>query len=364
MKPITRRKAIKNVGLSGLALGLSPAILSTPSVPPKQKLGIALVGLGNYATIMLGPALRETEHCYLAGLVTGTPEKAEKWAKDFDIPAKNIYNYETFDRIADNEDIDIVYIVLPNFMHAEYTIRAAEAGKHVICEKPMALTSLECQAMIAACKKANRSLSIGYRLHFEQHHQEVMRLGQNQVHGAIHLIESGLAYRMRRPGIWRLDKAMGGGGAIMDLGVYCIQAARYTVGKEPISVTAQAYTYDTDWFKGIHETVMWQFEFPGDIVAHGTTSYSTYVDRHYVSAEKGWFECQPSFNGRGTTGRTHDGPMDLKQVNQQARHMDDVALSIMEKRAPKVGGEEGLTDLRLIEAILEAAEGGRKIRLS
>ncbi|MEM7372419.1 MAG: Gfo/Idh/MocA family oxidoreductase [Bacteroidota bacterium] len=363
MKSLTRRTALKQMGIAGSGLALAPSLFATDRLPEDRKLGVALVGLGNYATIMLGPALKETQHCYLAGLVTGTPAKADKWAKEYNVPQKNIYNYETFDQIADNDEIDIIYIVLPNFMHAEYTIRAAEAGKHVICEKPMALTSAECEEMIAACKKADRILSIGYRLQYERHHQEVMRLGQNKVHGPIHLIESGLAYRVRRPGIWRLDKEKGGGGAIMDLGVYCIQAARYTTGKEPISVTAQAYTYDSEWFKDIHETVMWQMEFPGGTIAHAVTSYSTYVDRHFVSAEKGWFECQPSFNGRGTSGRTHEGPMDLPQVSQQATQMDDVASSIKEKRSPLVTGEEGLTDLRLIEAILSAADNGRKVML-
>ena len=363
MNTINRRTALQQLGLAGVGMGIAPSLLAHPLSPPPKKLGVAVVGLGNYANIMIRPALKETEHCYLAGIVTGTPSKAEKWAKEFDISPKNIYNYETFDRIADNEDIDIVYIVLPNFLHAEYSIRAAQAGKHVICEKPMALTSQECEQMIAACHKADRVLSIGYRLHYERHHQEVMRIGQQQEFGPIHLIESGLAYRIRQPGIWRLDKAKGGGGAIMDLGVYCIQAARYTAGTEPISVTAQAFTYDKDWFKGIHETVLWQFEFPGNVIAHGATSYSTYVDRHYFSAEKGWLECHPSFNGRGTSGRTHKGPLDLPQVNQQAAHMDDVALSIKEGRLPKVMGEEGLKDLKLVEAILEAAESGRRVKL-
>lgn len=363
MKSINRRSAIKQIGLTSTGLALAPSIITAPSSPDEKKLGIALVGLGNYANIMLGPALKETKNCYLAGLVTGTPAKAEKWSKEYNIPEKNIYSYETFDQIADNDDIDIVYVVLPNAMHAEYSIRAAEAGKHVICEKPMAISSAECLEMIAACEKADRTLSIGYRLHYERHHQEVMRLGQEEVHGPIHLIESGLAYRVRRPGIWRLDKKLGGGGAIMDLGIYCIQAARYTTGKEPISVTAQGYVYDKEWFKDIYETMMWQFEFPGGIVAHAATSYSTYVDRHYVSAEKGWYECQPSFNGRGTSGRTHEGDMNFDQVNQQATHMDDVALSIKEKRSPKVTGEEGLKDLQLIEAIFSAAESGRKVMI-
>ena len=119
-----------------------------------NKLGIALVGLGSYSTGQLVPALLKTEHCYLAGIVTGTPSKAIAWKQKYNIPDKNIYNYNTYDTIKDNPDIDIVYVVLPNSMHAEYTIRALQAGKHVICEKPMAITVADCDKMIAAAKKS------------------------------------------------------------------------------------------------------------------------------------------------------------------------------------------------------------------
>src|ERR1041384_950604 len=155
------------------------------STQTKGKLGIALMGLGHYATKQLAPALEKTDHCYLAGVVTGTPAKAKKWKRKYDLPDKNIYNYENFDEITDNPDIKIVYVVLPNALHKEYVVRAAKAGKHVICEKPMALTVEECDEMIEACRAANVTLSIGYRLHFEPHNLEMMRLGQEQVYGKI-----------------------------------------------------------------------------------------------------------------------------------------------------------------------------------
>ncbi len=140
---------------------------------------------------------------------------------------KNIYNYASFDRIADNPDIDIVYVVLPNAMHAEYTIRAARAGKHVLCEKPMATSAKECEAMITACKTANRQLAIAYRLHFEPHNLEAKRLGQRKVFGALRTIEAGFGFIIGDPSQWRLKKALSGGGALMDVGVYALQAARY-----------------------------------------------------------------------------------------------------------------------------------------
>ena len=356
---ISRRKAIELLGLGTASLPFLPTLAQESRRP----LGVALVGLGNYARVALAPALQETQHCRLTGLVSGDSAKAEAWAKEYGVPQSNLYSYETFDRIADNEAIDIVYVVLPNAMHAEYTIRAAEAGKHVICEKPMAISSAECESMLAAANKAGTHLSIGYRLHFEPHHQEVMRLGQQQILGPLHLMETSFGYRFRNLDSWRLDSVLGGGGAIMDLGVYCIQAARYVSGKEPISVQAQAFTYDKQTFKGIHESLTWQLEFPGEVMAHAFTSYSTYVDRLYGSAERGWFECNPSFNGAGSQGRTQDGPMNFPKHNQQAHQMDEFVQAIWQQRPSRVSGEEGLKDLRLVEAILEAAESGRKVAL-
>ncbi len=135
----TRRKFVKTLG-AGSALLMLPAIptFSEPLFSGDKKLGVALVGLGNYATHELAPALQETSLCYLSGVVTGTPAKAERWKSQYDIPGRNIYNYENFDKIIDNESIDVVYVVLPNSMHRDFVIRAAKAGKHVFCEKPMA----------------------------------------------------------------------------------------------------------------------------------------------------------------------------------------------------------------------------------
>lgn len=362
----TRRETLKalTAGAAGLAtLPLTGGDWREGFVPEDERLGIALVGLGRYSHGALRPALGVTEKVKLTGIVTGTPAKAKEWSDAFALSSDHVYNYDTFDRIADDEAIDIVYIVLPNFMHAEYTIRALEAGKHVICEKPMAMDVAECEAMIEASEKAGRLLSVGYRLHYEKHHQEVMRLGREKPFGPVNFIEAGLAYHLGDPTLWRLDKALGGGGAIMDLGVYPIQACRYVSGEEPSSVTAQAFVHDRSRFKDIYETFFWQFEFPSGLVANCTTSYSSYVDRMYASCYRGWFELQPSFGGRGTSGATSDGPMNFASVNQQASHMDDFASSIRQGTPPTVSAREGLQDLRIIEAIKQAIESGRKVEL-
>lgn len=359
----SRRKSIQKISLGVSGLLLSPALLAN-GVRPAKKLGVALVGIGNYSTKQLGPALQESEFCYLAGIVTGTPEKAKKWAADYNIPAKNIYNYENFDTIKNNPDIDIVYVVLPNFMHAEYTIRAAQAGKHVICEKPLAMNVKEGEQMLAACRKANVRLGVGYRLYYEPHHIEARRLGMEKEFGNIILIESSLGFTRPGPTSWRLDKKIGGGGAIMDLGVYAIQGSRRTVGEDPIAVTAQAFTFDKEHFKDIHETVLWQFEFPSGAVANSSTSYSAYVDRLYVTCERGWFEISPAYNAAGTKGRTIKGDMNFTgKKYQQIDQLDDFALAVLNDKQPLASGEEGLKDIRLIEAILRSAETGKRIKL-
>src|SRR5688572_7613309 len=158
----SRRKFIHDISLTALGISTLSSFAScsntkaqvgnTKNEKADGKLGIALVGLGSYATGQLAPALQQTKDCYLAGIVTGTPAKAEKWKSQYNLADKNIYNYQNFDRIKDNPDIDVIYVVLPNSMHAEYVIRAAKAGKHVICEKPMAVTVEDCDEMIAACK--------------------------------------------------------------------------------------------------------------------------------------------------------------------------------------------------------------------
>ena len=360
----SRRNAIKTISLGLGGLLLAPNYLIAHKRVPVKKLGVALVGLGNYSTLQLGPALQETELCYLAGIVTGTPEKAKTWASTYNISSKNIYNYQNFDDIKNNPDIDIIYVVLPNFMHAEYTIRAAQAGKHVICEKPLAMNVDEGEKMIHACKKANVKLGVGYRLYYEPHHQEARRLGISKEFGNIKLIKSSLGFTRPAPNSWRLDKKIGGGGAIMDLGVYAIQGARRTVGEDPIAVTAQAFNFDKEHFIDIYETVLWQFEFQSGAVASCSTTYSAYEDRLYTTCERGWFELNPAYNASGAKGRTINGDMVIKSdTYQQKAQIDDFADAILNNKQPKASGEEGLKDIKLIEEILKAAETGKKVNI-
>jgi predicted dehydrogenase len=362
MNNFSRRKFIAKVGLATSLLSLS-SYKSSANIPQEKKLGVALVGLGYYSEHLLAPALQETQHCYLAGIVTGSPEKADRWKKLYNIPDKNIYDYKTFDRIADNKTIDIIYVVLPNSMHREFVIRAAKAGKHVICEKPMALSVKEGQDMIDACKNAGVKLSIGYRLHFEPFTQEVMRIGQKQIFGKVKIVESSMGFRMGNPDQWRLKKAMAGGGAMMDVGIYAIQGARYSTGEEPVYVTAQEFKTDPVKFKEVDETILGQMEFPSGAVSNSHTTYASSIERLFVSAENGWLELRPAFSYGPIAGKTSEGMLDFPHVNHQARQMDDFADCVLNNRESSVNGEEGVKDLKVIEAIYKAIATGGRVRV-
>lgn len=328
-----------------------------------KPLGVALVGLGKYSAGQLAPALRETRLCKLAGIVTGTPAKAAQWQQQYQLPAQNIYDYQTFDRIVDNPAIDIVYVVLPVGLHAEYVERAARAGKHVICEKPMAVSAADCRRMIAAMQRAGKKFSIGYRLHFEPHHREMMRLGQQQVLGPVRRLVADNGFRFNNDTPWRVSKKLAGGGPLMDMGIYCVQGVVYTKGQVPVSVSA---TFDpkTDpvLFREVEAGVRWQMQFADGAVAECRTSYAENLSsRLRAETATGWLELQPAFGYGGLAGRTSQGPMNLPNVPQQARQLDDFADCVLNDKPTRVPGEMGLRDVQLLEAIYRAAETGQKV---
>ncbi|MBC8083454.1 MAG: Gfo/Idh/MocA family oxidoreductase [Hymenobacter sp.] len=340
--------------------GYDPA--GTAAWQTAKPLGVALVGLGGYSAGQLAPALQQTKLCKLAGIVTGTPAKAAQWKQQYQIPDQNSYDYKTFDRIADNPAIDIVYIVLPVGLHAEYVERAAQAGKHVICEKPMANTAADCRRMLAAMQKAGKKFSIGYRLHFEPHNQEMMRLGQQKPYGPIKTMKADNGYRAGGKS-WRLDKQLAGGGPLMDMGVYCVQGIVYTKGELPVSVTAKfGPKTDPVLFQEVEASISWQMQFADGAVADCRTSYAENMNSLLrADATTGWMELQPAFGYGGLRGRTSQGPMNIDNVPQQARQMDDFADCILRDQPTRVPGEMGLRDMQLIEAIYRAAETGQKV---
>ena len=338
----SRRSFVKSLAVAGAGAGTLS--FSAPYWIPKlrtpDKLGIALVGLGYYSTDLLAPALQETSHSYLAGIVTGTPEKATRWKAQYNIPDKNVYNYTNFDEIVSNTDIDIIYVVLPNSMHAEYTIRAAKAGKHVICEKPMASNADECRAMIAACEEAGVQLSVGYRMQYEPNTQELIRIGADQDFGSPRMVTASAGYREGRPTTWKLKKAMAGG-AMMDMGVYSLQAARYATGEEPVTVSAQTFTSRPELYSEVDETTTFQLTFPSGAIANLQTSHSMGLNTLNVRYDRGWARLEPFQSYRGIRGATSRGALDYPVVNQQATQMDEDARAIMEGTPVRVLAKKG-----------------------
>jgi len=368
LKKLSRRKFNTTLlhGIGGAAVLGNLSWSCAVDKSTNKKLGVALVGLGSYSTYQLAPSLMETQHCYLAGIVTGTLEKEKTWAAKYNLPKANIYNYENFDSIVNNPDIDIVYVVLPNSMHADFSIRAAKAGKHVICEKPMAVTVKECDDIINACASANVKLSVGYRLHSEPYTQEVKRMVKEKTFGDVQYVSAEAAYFSDQyPDQWRLNKALSGGGALMNMGVYSIQSAIYGVGLNPISVRAQEFSTRPEYFKDTDETITAQFEFPNGAIGNIFTSHNVNLNRLHVSCTKGWFELNPANSYGPLKGHTSTGDeINFPHQRQQALQMDDFAKHIMYGEINRVPGEMGKRDMVIVEAIYQSiAEGGIRIPL-
>ncbi|AVR47024.1 glucose-fructose oxidoreductase [Christiangramia fulva] len=330
-----------------------------------EKLGVALLGLGNYSTGLLAPALQQTENCELRGIITGSPEKIPLWQKKYGIKDRNVYNYENMHQLANNEEIDVVYVVTPNSLHPKYAVIAANAGKHIWCEKPMARTSRGCREIIEACNKNNRKLSIGYRMQHEKNTKQIMEWAKTKPYGSIQKLTADAGfYGGSNLTPWRLEKEMGGG-AIYDMGVYCINGARYSTNLEPVALSATQSTTRPNMFDEVDETTKFTLEFPNGITAHCKTSFGENINRLEVTCENGWYYLDPMQSYSGVQGKTSDGkilrPM---QKMQQAVQMDDDALAILNGKPVMVPSEEGLKDVIIVEKINEsAAKGGKRMLL-
>lgn len=367
MSIVARRKVLGGIG-AGLAAGaLGGASAWTQG---KRKLGYAVVGLGSYATQQIMPRLAQCEFAELRALVSGMPEKLEKFGAQYGIPRTHWYDYRGYDRIRDNPDIDLVYVVLPNSMHAEYSIRASQAGKHVLCEKPMAVSAAECEAMIAAARAARRKLMIGYRCHFERYNLHAVELVRSGFAGRPTLITSEHGF-YARPGQWRLDRALSGGGSLMDIGIYSLNAARYLSGEEPVEISAMELTdRDDERFRTVEDRIDWQMRFPSGAIANCVSSYSSGHNAFRVTGNRGWVELEPATSYAGHRMRTREGgrindvTLPAPAKDQFVAQLDHLAESVLSGTALRASGEEGLRDMRLIEAIYRSARERRAITLA
>ena len=362
--PVSRREFLGSVSAGAALLTLAQPAAGQSSA--RRKLGVALCGLGNYARGQLGPALKLTQNCELRGVVTGSPEKGAAWAKEYGFPAKNIYHYDTMAQMAENPDIDIVYVVTPNALHAQHMIAAAEAKKHVICEKPMAVSVAECDAMLTACRGNKVKLSIGYRLQFEPHYDELKRHARELDWGAFMRMNGGFSFVMKGPQ-WRAERKLAGGGSLMDLGIYAVQAACMAAdGAAPVAITASERPKQRpEFFRDVEETIEWTMEFAGGVRGDFSTSYNDNLNKFRAEAAKGWIEFNPAYSYAGLKAVTHAGPLSLAvPPSQQAVQIDDFARCVRDDLPTRVPGEMGRRDMVIIEAIYAStAQGGKRIEI-
>lgn len=368
----SRRDFLHKITASAFAMPAIPAMYSQTEygygLPRDQEriLRVAIMGLGSYGT-RVAEAMQDCKRATITGVISGTPSKIKTWQTKYSIPAKNCYNYDNFDAIKNNPDIDAVYIITPNGLHKDQAIRVAKAGKHVICEKPMAINAAEGQQMVDACRAANVGLLVGYRMHLEPNTLQIINMRNDGAFGKVLFFEGLSGFRIGNPNQWRLDKKLAGGGAMMDIGIYSVNGARYMIGEEPVWVTAQETKTDPKKFKeGVDETIQFQFGFPGGAVASCLSTYSmNNLDRFFLNGEKGFAELQPATGYGPIEGRTHAGELTHPHVAHQTIQMDEMAAILLDGKKPLVplDGEEGLKDLKIIDAIYRAVKDGVKIDL-
>ncbi len=331
-----------------------PASVNTPF---DKKIGVALVGLGYYSKDLLAPALQLTEHCELRGIVTGSPAKIPLWQRQYGIKDKNVYDYDTMAKIANNDEIDVIYIVVPTALHAKYSIMAAEAGKHVWCEKPMAMNVSECQSIIDACAANKVKLAIGYRMNHEPNTQTVISYAQTKPYGAFSSVYAEAGYAGGGGTGWRFSRALGGG-ALYDMGVYTVNGILNSTAELPVSVTEAQHIIDRpQYFSEVDETTEFTLRFENDLFAYGKTSVGRDYNRLRLNCTEGWYELSPFQSYNGVQGITSDGKkLDTYIRNQQARQMDNDALAILNNQESISTGAQGKRDIAIINAIQKAAE--------
>ena len=376
-REISRRGFIGKIG-QGLALATAAGTLLKKTAaqqglvvpePPGKKMGWAIVGLGTLSIYQILPAFAKCEKSKPVALVSGHPDKANKLALRYGINPKNIYNYQNYDSIKENPEVDIIYIVLPNSMHAEYTIRGFQAGKHILTEKPMASTPEDCQKMIDAGRAAGKKLMVAYRCRYEPYNQEAIRIARSGELGATQVILADAGFNIGNPDQWRLKKDLAGGGSMMDIGIYALNASRYLSGEEPTEVNAFMYNAPGDpRFKEVEENVNFQLRFPSGAMANCTSSYGYFQQSHYrVVGTQGWLDMDPAtwYSGlRMKVARENTvAEVELPVRDHFAMEMDHMSQCAMDNREPLTPGEEGLKDIRLILAVYEAARTGKTVKL-
>jgi predicted dehydrogenase len=332
----------------------------------RKKVRYAVVGLGHIAQVAVLPAFAHAKNSELAALITGDPTKEKKLSRIHGAPA---FHYDDFEEAVEEQGIDAVYIALPNTQHRPFTERAARAGVHVLCEKPMATSEKDCRAMIAACKKAGVRLMIAYRLHFTPAHVQAVEFARSGKLGELRFFSSIFGMQVKPDNI-RTDPK-DGGGPLRDLGVYCINAARYLFGDEPLEVRATTLSKRGDRrFRKVEEMATAIMHFPGDRVAQFTSSFgSGNVASLELVGTKGMLRIEPAYEYVGelkwsVTINDKKREKTFPAGDQFAPELIHFSECILNGKRPEPDGNEGLADVRIIEAIFKSAASGRAVKIA
>jgi predicted dehydrogenase len=328
----------------------------------QKKIGFAVVGLGSIAKSSVLPAFANCKRARLIALVGRDKKSIQPLAKHFKV--KSFYGTAQFaDCLADPET-SAVYVATPNGEHSELTIQAAKAGKHVLCEKPLAATVAQASAMVDACRKNGVLLMTAYRKYFEPSCVYIKKLVQSGALGRIDVMHTAFS-ELNVAGVsipWLLDARTAGGGPLMDLGVYCVNTTRWLAGEDPIDVTAHAWRNDKTRFRDVEEGISFRLQFPSGLVVQGTSTYgaapSSFI---FIQGSKGWISLSPAFpfdEERVLTGKIEGRWFEkkFKLVDEFAPEIDAFAEAIQKKGSVVADGEQGLRDMKIIDAIYEAAK--------
>uniref|UniRef100_UPI0035CB4A75 Gfo/Idh/MocA family protein n=1 Tax=uncultured Sphingomonas sp. TaxID=158754 RepID=UPI0035CB4A75 len=402
---VSRRTAISSLGIGALGIGGAalaqntsrpPVDLGTveggkvlfpppqanseaqPSAPPNadapaDRIGFAIVGLGKLALEQVLPAFAQAKHAQPVALVSGSPTKMAAIAKQYGISPDSCYSYGDMARLRDNPAVQVVYVITPNALHRQHVIAAAKAGKHVLCEKPMATSSADCHAMVETCRAASVKLMIAYRMQYQPHARDAIRLARSGALGSVTLMDMINNQNQGDPAQWRQVKALAGGGSLPDVGLYCLNTARAVLGEEPIEVSAQTWSPPGDpRFREVEDNVAFTLRFPSGAIANCMSSYGTHrISRLKLIGSEAWAEMEHAFDYQGQNlrvtrlvdGKDQAAETNIEAKNQFALELDHMAQCVRQNRSPRTPGEEGAQDQRIMEAIYEAARSGRTVRL-
>ena len=342
--------------------------------PPGERVGFAIVGLGKLALEQVLPAFAQAKHARPVALVSGSPEKMATIARQYGIAADSCHAYADMARLRDDPAVQVVYVITPNALHRQHVTAAAKAGKHVLCEKPMATTSADADAMVAACRAAGVKLMIAYRMQYQPHAREAIRLARSGALGTVTLMDMINNQNQGDPAQWRQVKALAGGGSLPDVGLYGLNTARAVLGEEPVEVSAQIWSPPGDpRFREVEDNVAFTLRFPSGAIANCMSSYSTHrLSRLKLMGSDAWAEMEHAFDYQGQNLRVTrlvDGKDQIAEIgvepkNQFALELDHMALCVRRNLLPRTPGEEGAQDQRILEAIYAAARTGRTVRLA